>query len=282
TLDVGSNAVTLATGMGGSSSASLTKAGSGTLILTGNNTYSGGTTISAGTLQVGNDTATGTLGTGAVVDNAALAFYRSGTATIANAISGTGTLTQSSSGTLILTGSNSYTGTTAISSGTLQVGAGGTTGSLGTGSVTGGYTVLAFDRSDNLTVSNALNGNISVVQEGTGILTLTGGNAYTGSTTVNAGGTLQVGSSNANVLPNGAGTGTVVVNGTLDLNGYSPTVGGLSGSGTVTSSVSGASALRVGNNNQASTFAGVIQDGSGTVSVTKVGTNTLTLTDNNT
>ncbi|HQU41360.1 MAG TPA: autotransporter-associated beta strand repeat-containing protein, partial [Pirellulales bacterium] len=266
----------------GSGTVSVTKVGTNTLTLTGKNTFSGGMTIGAGTLQVGGNTAAGTPGAGPVVDNASLVLYLSGTAAIANAISGSGTVTQSSYGTLILTGNNTYTGTTTINAGTLQIGAGGTTGSLGTGSVTGNDTVLAFDRGDDVTVGNSLGGNIGVVQEGTGILTLTGSNTYTANTTVNAGGTLQVGSSDANVLPNGAGTGTVVVNGTLDLNGYSPTIGGLGGSGTVTSGVAGTSTLSVGNNDQSSSFAGVIQDGSGTVSFTKVGTNTLTLTGSNT
>jgi autotransporter-associated beta strand protein len=201
TLDVGTNNVTLASGFGGSGTGALTKVGSGTLTLAGNNSYSGGTTISAGTLQVGNNTTAGTVGSGTVVDNASLVFYLSGTATIANAISGSGTVAQSSSGTLIFTGNNTYTGTTTISGGTVQIGAGGTTGSLGAGSVTGSYTVLAFDRSNSMTVGNTLAGTISIVQEGTGILTFTGSNTYTGSTTINAGSTLQVGSSNANVLP---------------------------------------------------------------------------------
>jgi autotransporter-associated beta strand protein len=104
--------VTLATAFGGSGTGSVTKAGSGTLTFTGNNSYSGGTTITAGTLQIGNNATTGTLGSGAVTDNASLAFDLNGTATIANAISGSGTVAQSSSGTLVLTGSNSYAGTT--------------------------------------------------------------------------------------------------------------------------------------------------------------------------
>ena len=70
-----------------------------------------------------------TLGSGAVEDNAALVFNRSNALTVSTAISGTGSLTQAGGGTLVLTGANGY-GTTTVSAGTLQVGGGGTTGTL--------------------------------------------------------------------------------------------------------------------------------------------------------
>ena len=71
----------------------LVKQGAGTTILTGNNTYTGTTTISAGTLQIGNAGTTGTLGTGGAVTlstNTNLNYVRSATTSIANAISGSG------------------------------------------------------------------------------------------------------------------------------------------------------------------------------------------------
>ncbi|MFG6490639.1 autotransporter-associated beta strand repeat-containing protein, partial [Roseateles sp. BYS78W] len=86
-LDTNGQAVTLATALT-SSGGSLTKSGTGTLTLTGANTY-GTTTISTGTLQVGNGGTTGTLGSGAVTDNAALVFDRSNAFTVSNTISGT-------------------------------------------------------------------------------------------------------------------------------------------------------------------------------------------------
>jgi autotransporter-associated beta strand protein len=120
--------------------------GGGALILLGNNSYSGNTTISSGQVDVGNDTKTGTLGTGAVNDNGALLFGRSDTITVANAISGTGQVYQSY-GATILTGNNSYAGKTFIVSGVLEIGSGGTTGTLGTGGVTDNG-ALTFFRSN--------------------------------------------------------------------------------------------------------------------------------------
>ena len=102
----------------------LTKTGTGTFTLTGANAYSGITTISNGTLQIGNGGATGNLGTGAVVDNAALVFDRSNTITVGNVIGGTGSLTKNGAGKLVLTSQNTYGGPTTIAAGTLQLGAG--------------------------------------------------------------------------------------------------------------------------------------------------------------
>src|SRR5206468_960498 len=150
-----------------SGSGSLTQAGSGTVILTGTNSY-GATTVSAGTLQIGNAGTAGTLGTGAVTDNTALVFNRTDNPVVGNAISG--------SGTVILTGSNSY-GTTTISAGTLQVGNAGTAGTLGAGAVTDNA-ALAFNRTDNPVVGNAISGSGSLTQAGSGTLILTGSNGY--------------------------------------------------------------------------------------------------------
>src|SRR5208282_2116016 len=131
-----------------SGTGSLVQLGSDTLTLTGNNNYSGGTTISAGTLQLGNGGTSGSI-TGNVTDNGTLAFDRSDAVTIGVVVSGTGSLVQLGSGTLTLTGNNTYTGGTTVSAGTLQLGNGGTSGSI-TGNVTDNGT-LAFDRSDAVT-----------------------------------------------------------------------------------------------------------------------------------
>ena len=169
-----------------SGAGALIKTGAGNLTLARNgNTYSGTTTISAGTLVVGNGTTSGTLGTGAISDNASLVFNRSDTLTVANAISGTGSLTQAGSGTTILTGANSYGGTTTISAGTLQLGNGGTTGSIVGDVINIG--ALAFNRSDATTFGGLISGSGGLQQIGSGTTTLTGANGYTGATTVSAG-----------------------------------------------------------------------------------------------
>ena len=88
-FDTNGNNVTLSQPLAGSGG--LTKLGVGTLILTDSNTYGGLTTISGGTLQVGNGDSSGTLGSGSVTDNAALVFDRSDDVTVGTVISGIST-----------------------------------------------------------------------------------------------------------------------------------------------------------------------------------------------
>ncbi len=245
----------------------LTQAGTGTTTLTGANTYSGTTTIGAGTLQIGNGGMTGTLGTGPVTDNAALRFDLSIESIVANVISGTGSLTQAGSGGINLTGANSYTGLTTISAGVLGVGNGGTIGTLGTGAVTDNA-ALGFQRSNTLTVANRISGTGSLSQSGTGTLILTGANTYGGITDIAGGGTIQVGVANA--VPS---TSDVYDYSTLDLAGHNDTIGALFEAGTVTNSVSGTATLAFGATNNTGLFSGVIHNGSGIVALTKIGPN---------
>ena len=165
------------------------QAGAGTLILTGTNTFTGGTTISAGTLQLGSGGTTGSV-VGDIVDNAALIINRSNALTYAGVISGSGTLTKSGAGTLTLTNDSTYSGGTTISTGTLQLGNGGTTGSVAGNIVDNA--ALIFNRSDTLTYGGVISGSGTLNQAGPGTLILTGANTFTGGTTV-SGGTLLVG-----------------------------------------------------------------------------------------
>ena len=127
-IDTNGRSITLASALT-SSGGTLTKLGAGTLTLTGNNTYSGASTISAGTLQLGSGGSSGSIA-GDVLNNAALVIDRTGAISLAGDISGNGSLTKLGAGTLTLTGSNTYSGGTTISAGTLEVGAGGASGSI--------------------------------------------------------------------------------------------------------------------------------------------------------
>lgn len=169
----------------------LQKDGSGSLILTGANSYIGGTTIAAGTLQIGNGGAGGSL-LGNISNNGALVFNRSGSLTFDGLVSGTGTLTQAGPGTLVLTGNHSYSGGTSISAGTLQLGAGGTSGSVAGNISNNG--ALVFNRGDSLSYAGIISGTGTLNKQGAGALTLSGANTYTGATTVSAGRLLVTGS----------------------------------------------------------------------------------------
>ena len=210
TIDTNGFDTTLASAASGAGA--LNKVGAGSLILTGNNTYSGGTNISAGTLQIGNGGTTGVI-VGDVVDNAGLIFNRSGSSVFAGAISGTGSVTKLGTGTLVYSGNSSYTGATTISAGTLQIGNGGTSGTIA-GNITDNGN-LAFNRSGTFNFSGGISGTGAVTQAGPGVLTLTGNNTYTGGTNLN-GGTLQV-LADANL---GAASGGLTFSGgTLQLTG---------------------------------------------------------------
>lgn len=193
-------------------SGALVKSGSGTLTLTGANGYSGGTTIAAGTVQIGNGGTTGTVA-GDVVDNGMLAFNRSDAVTFAGAISGTGDVQQAGSGTTILTGANSYTGTTIITAGTLQVGAGGTAGVIESTAAVNDNGALVYDVANDRTLAAAITGTGSLALTGSATITLTGANDYAGGTTISSG-RLQIGNGGFS----GAITGAVNDNGVLAFN----------------------------------------------------------------
>jgi outer membrane autotransporter protein len=214
----------------------LAKTGAGTLVLAGANTYMGGTSIQAGILSVDSDTRLGNAAGAITLDGGTLrvtgtAFNHTARAiTLGNsgggfdiadagntfmldqALSGSGGLNKLGAGTLLITANNTYTGTTTISGGTLQLGNGGTTGSI-TGDIANNGT-LVFNRSDDVTFGNAMSGSGNLLQSGPGSLTLTGdSSAFAGASNVAAGalivngklgGTLSV-ASGATL----AGTGTV-------------------------------------------------------------------------
>ena len=336
---------------------SFTKLGAGTLILSGANTYSGITTISAGTLQIGAGSTTGIL-PGNVTNNSILTFNRSNTFTYAGIISGTGAVNQIGSGLLTISGANSYDGLTTVGASSslyvannLALGStiGGTeliagpsasttnlylksnititgetltmnsnsTGDLrsalqaasasdtwngpiilaGTGSchfwatntyslsITGsisgscGALYLRGNSSGTGTISTAMSiGTTSVYKQETGTWTLSGANTYTGTTNI-TGGTLKLGATG--VIPD---VSAVIVTspGILDMNTFSETVGSIVGTGTIDNVAGGGTpTLTCGGNNSNTLFSGVIQNTTGVLAFTKVGSGELNITNNN-
>ncbi|ACB76017.1 autotransporter-associated beta strand repeat protein [Opitutus terrae PB90-1] len=219
----------------------------------------------------------------------------SNSSTFAGTISGSGTLTKAGSGTFTLTGTNTYTGATTILQGTLQLGAGGTTGSLAGSSIVNNGS-LVFNRSNDFTYSGTISGSGTVVQNGPGAVTLSGNNSYTGSTTINLG-TLKLGSAgSAGNGPLGTIAAGTVVNagGALDLNGYtlanaealSLQGSGVSSSGALTNSSATAVSyaggvlltndVAMGGVGNITLTSGLSDNGTGRT-LTKVGAGTLTL-----
>ena len=204
-------------------------AGNGTLNLTGIGTVSVGgglvtlanTSGKTGTLNLGNGTTAGTLSAATITGGngtAVVNINQSGSYSLGSNMTGSLALRHTGTGTTTLTGTNTYAGATTISAGTLQVGDGGTAGSLAS-NVTNNA-ALAFNRSDNSTYSGVISGTGAVTKLGGGALTLNGSNTYTGATTISAG-TLQVatgGSITGGALYIGKTTGD---NGTLNLTGGS-------------------------------------------------------------
>lgn len=214
----------------------LNKTGAGTLVLNGANTYAQ-TQLSAGTLSVSSDANLGAaLGgldfqggtlrvTGTAFQNTARAITlgaagggldiadAANTFTVSQSLWGIGGLNKLGAGTLVLTGANSYLGATTVAAGKLQVGDGGTAGSIaGNADIQAGGT-LAFKRSDRVVYDGVISGSGNLRQEGSGTLVLTGDSTFTGITTI-ASGSLQVGDgANSGTLG-----GTIINNGSLTFN----------------------------------------------------------------
>ena len=199
-----------------SGTGAVVKTGTGSVGLVAANTYTGGTTVSEGTLYV-----TTLSLPGDVVNNATLQFNQASKGTYAGVISGTGAVLKTGAGAVGLTGANTYAGGTTISEGTLVV----TSTSL-PGDVVNNA-IIQFNQNGNGTYASAITGTGSLLKTGTGNLGLTGLNNYSGGTTISDG-TLFVTTSS---LP----TGSVVNNATLQFNQTATGVfnGTISGSGTV-------------------------------------------------
>lgn len=225
----------------------LNKGDLGTLILTGSNTYGGGTTITAGTLQVAGDNNLGAAETGITFNGGTLKYgdafntarqvtLESGGGTfdtngfdvaLLTEVNGNGQLTKTGAGSLTLTLDNTYTGGTTIEQGTLQLGNGGTIGSVQGDIVDNG--ILDINRADTLAVTSNISGEGQVYQTGLGTTVLQGSNSYSGATLV-ANGVLQAG--NTDTL-SAASHHYVATATQLDTQGYNQTVAGLDNGGDV-------------------------------------------------
>ena len=277
----------------------LTKTGTGTLTLTGNNAYTGSTTISDGTLK--GNIASGTdlsIADSAIYDgdnkarsvgglNGAGKILNTNGLTVQSGTFGGGidnsntSLIKTGAGTLTLTGTNAYTGGTTISEGTLKGNiASGTDLSIAAsttydgdnkarsvGDLNGGGNIL---NTDGLTVQSGTfggvigNSNTSLIKTGAGTLTLTGTNAYTGSTTISEG-----------TLKGNIASGTdlsIADSATYDGDNKARSVGGLNGAGNILNT----DGLTV----QSGDFAGSIDNSNS--GLTKTGAGTLTLSGTNT
>jgi autotransporter-associated beta strand protein len=206
----------------------LTKTGDGVLTLAGANTFAGDLTISAGTVAIGGYDHGASLSAN-VIDDARLVFYGADDLAYTGVIFGSGALVKDGAGTLVLLANSPFSGPTTVNYGKLQLGNGGATGGISSGSIFLNYGgTLAVNRSDNFIYPGVLSGGGSFEKNGTGTLTIVGANTFSGNATINAG-TLVVGAENS--LPN---VGVTVNSGaTLRIAGNT-SISGLSGSGTTT------------------------------------------------
>ncbi|EIC0979882.1 fibronectin-binding autotransporter adhesin ShdA [Salmonella enterica subsp. enterica serovar Agbeni] len=183
----------------------IVKSGSDELIVTGDNNYSGGTTISGGTLTADH---ADSLGSGDIDNSGVL---KVGEGELENTLFGSGSLVKTGTGELTLSGDNTYSGGTTIDDGVLIADH---ADSLGTGAVANNG-VLQVGEGE---LKNTLSGTGSLVKIGTGELTLSGDNTYSSGTTIDDGVLIAA---NVNALSGGdvdnSGTLMLDANGAFEL-----------------------------------------------------------------
>ncbi|MBW8782923.1 MAG: autotransporter-associated beta strand repeat-containing protein [Verrucomicrobia bacterium] len=245
----------------------FTKVGGSTLVLSNTNTYTGGTTISVGTLQLGSGGTAGALSTSSTItNNANLTINRSnavaqGTDFSGSAITGSGSFTQAGTGTTTLNAANTYTGATTVSAGTLKAGVASVANTSG-----------AFGNNSAVTLANVAGATLDITGFNTQIGSLTGGGTTGGNVTLGAA-TLTVGGNNtspaayAGVISGTNGVLAKIGTGTLALNNANTYTGGTTiSAGTITFT------------NASSFGTGAITSNGGTIRL--LGTNDLITTNN--
>lgn len=283
------------------SGTAVTKRNPGTLILAGANDYTGLTTISEGVVRL---QAAGTLGTAAggttVVAGAALEL-RGGVTVTGEALTLNGTGVAAAGALRSLTSNNSFNGAITLATAASVVSE--EAGSILTidpaaGNAFSGAFALTFGGVGDINVNKIIaTGAGTLTKDGTGTLRITADPSTTGQMTINDG-VVELnhsGTTDFNTVINGPGRlrtllpdigdtvdMTINAGAAFEFNSAADTMGGLSGSGTVTRTVAGSSILTVNNGAESTTFSGVIENGAGTVGITKASTGTLTLTGANT
>ena len=252
--------------------------------LTGVNTYSGATFIGGGTIQVGNGTSGSIANTSqvhVVTQNAVIRFEPGSNMEFSKQITGVGKLEYSGvigSKELYLTADNDFTGTTTIFAGKLDLST--ATGSVGGDIIVNNGAIINFNRSADLIYSKVISGAGSLYKEGSGKLTLTGKNTYSGDTRISSVLTLSSSGSieNSNISFHHN-------NGKLDVSSSAKKIKGFGVSTAPGEIIIGSSTLTIGTDGETDgggTFGGVFtRTGTGTGGVIKTGKGTLTLTNPN-
>ena len=250
---------------------SLTNSGTGSVTLSGANTYTGATNVNAGVLNIQNNAALGTAASGTTVASGAALQTQGGITVSGEALTLNGTGVSNDGALRNVSGSNTWTGNITLGSasrinsdaGTLTI----------SGAIGGNTQNLTIGGAGSTTISGGIGTTTgSLTKDGTGTLMLSGNNTYTGGTNINAG-SLQLAGSER--IADGSAV-AVATGATLNLNGYTETIGVFSGTGTVQL---GGGTLIVGSGGASSTFGGTFSNDPAST-FEKTGAGTLTFGNN--
>lgn len=273
-LTLTTGGITVGTGVAGTIDSVLggtvySKSGLGTLVLGSANTYTGATTVNAGILNIRNATSLGTTAAGTTVASGAALELQGGFSVGAETLALNGILRN-------VSGDNTWGGVITINAGSEFDVATGSILTVSTSTATGGTGAWTKSGGGTLRLTADPN-NTGPLTVAAGVLELNHSGTTDFGMTVQSGATLR-----ALTASIGDTTGDITVDtgGTFDFR-VSDTIGGLAGGGTVTKGSAGAGTLTVNNGGETTTFSGVIENGLGTVALTKAGTGTLTLTGAN-